>query len=131
MTEERTDQTAGVAGPQVTPSAELPSEAEQAIAAEIERTRVELGETVEHLAAKAHIGARARRAVARLGQRAKHAVAGLRHKASHAVADARDRAGHSAAELNLPARARQYQVQLAAAAVVVALAALAARKLRR
>jgi hypothetical protein len=84
-----------------------PSPAEQAIAADIERTRAELGETVQQLADKTHVGARAR----------------------HAAADMRERAVHAASDV--PATARRYRAQLAAAAMVLALAGLAARKLRK
>ena len=65
-----------------------PSAAEQAIAADIERTRAELGETVQQLADKAHVGARA-----------KHAATDMRHRAVHAARDLRDRGTHAAAIL--------------------------------
>jgi hypothetical protein len=72
-----------------------PPASEQAIAADIERTRAELGETVEQLAAKAHVGTRARQA----------------------TADFRARAIRGAA--------RRYRTRLAGAALALALAAAA------
>jgi hypothetical protein len=83
------------------------SPAEQAIAADIERTRAELGETVQQLADKAHVGVRA-----------KHAAAGMRERAVHAASD-------------VPATARRYWAQMAAGAAALALAVLAVRKLRK
>jgi homoserine dehydrogenase len=83
------------------------SSAEQAIAADIERTRAELGQTVQQLADKAHVATRAK----------------------HAAADVRDRAVRAARDL--PATARRYSAQVAAATVVLALAVLAVRKLRK
>ncbi len=56
----------GIVGDRANQSAEQPP-TEQAIATDIERTRAELGETVEKLTSKVHVGARAR-----------HAAAGLR-----------------------------------------------------
>jgi hypothetical protein len=65
------------------------------------RTRAEFSETVEQLAAKVHLGARAR----------------------HAAGDTQARA--------IPGAARRYWTRLAGAALALALAVAAARKLRR
>jgi hypothetical protein len=107
---------------------EQPSPAEQAIAADIERTRAELGETVQQLADKTHVGARAKHAAADMRDRAMHAVRDLQHRGTHADAvpglvSERARA--------MPATARRYWAQLAAATAALALAVLAVRKLRK
>jgi Protein of unknown function (DUF3618) len=123
---------------------EQPSAAEQAIAADIERTRAELGETVEQLAAKVHVGARAKHAAADLRHRVTHTAAGMTGRArQRAAARGRqlssqlgqltaavpDTAGDRARTAS--AMARRYWARLAAAAVALALATAAARKLRR
>jgi hypothetical protein len=112
MTVEQPEEQATKAG------AEAPSAAEQEIAADIERTRAELGDTVEQLAAKVHVGSRAR-----------HAAENLEHRIRHA-------AGQAPGQVTSTARAaagtaRKYWVHLTAAAVVVVVVAVAARKRRR
>lgn len=94
---------------------EATSDAERAIAADIEQTREELGRTVEQLAAKADVKARARQA-----------VADLRGRVTEAVPEQVTGTAQAAA-----AKARRYWVQLAAAAAAVALATVVVRKLRR
>lgn len=88
-----------------------PSAAEQAIAADIERTRAALGDTVEQLAQRARVGTRVRLAAADVADRAKRAVSDQVRAA--------------------PAAAQRYRAQLGAATVVLALAVVALRKLRR
>jgi hypothetical protein len=136
--------TEGRAEPQETginPASEAePSAAEQAIAEDIQRTRAELGETVEQLASRAHVGARARHAAEDLPGRAAHAVAEVpaqvrRHAAAggqhlRQVTDAMpDTLGDRARAV--AAGARRYRARLAAAAAVLALLAVAARRRRR
>jgi Protein of unknown function (DUF3618) len=137
MTHERAEPSETTVGP--TRQAE-PSTGDKEIAADIERTRAELGETVEQLAAKAHVGARVRQASAKLPSWAAHAVAEVpgqvkrqaaaRGQQLSQVTDAvpdkvSDRTRAAAAG------ARKYRAQLAAAAAALALLAAAARRRRR
>lgn len=54
---------------------------------EIERARRELGDTVEALAAKADVKARARREIATLRLRAREGAVAARHRAASAIRD--------------------------------------------
>ncbi|HUD76443.1 MAG TPA: DUF3618 domain-containing protein [Streptosporangiaceae bacterium] len=130
--------------PAATSAAEAPSEAERAIAADIERTRAELGQTVEELAAKAHVGARARHAAADLQARLRHTTAQaagqLKGRAAARGEQARAQLGQTGTVLpdqvrstvrTTAAQARRHWPQLAAAAAVLLVAAVAVRKLRR
>ena len=82
---------------------------------EIERTRQQLGETVERLAAKADVKSRARAEAGALAGR-------VAHTWSSVAGSARQTAGKAARA------ARPYRVPLSAAVVVLVAAALAARK---
>jgi ElaB/YqjD/DUF883 family membrane-anchored ribosome-binding protein len=98
-------------------AAEAPSEAERAIAADIERTRAELGQTVEELAAgqlKGRAAARGEQARAQLGQTGTVLPDQVRSTVRTTAA-----------------QARRHWPQLAAAAAVLLVAAVAVRKLRR
>ncbi|MFI1992810.1 DUF3618 domain-containing protein [Actinoplanes sp. NPDC020271] len=71
-----------------------------ALRAEIQRTRADLGETVQALAAKADVKARAREQVTQTRQRlleqAAFATGRLREVAGHATANVKDAAGQTA-----------------------------------
>ena len=107
-----------------------PSETDENIRADIERTRAALGETVQQLAAKTHLQARAQEAVRRRLHQLRHKagqvgdqVAGRMSRAAARTPDevsstARTAAGH----------ARRYRVQLTAASALIA-AAMAVRTL--
>lgn len=140
-TQKRSDQQAAETGQA---SNEQPSAAEQEIAADIERTRAELGETVEQLAAKAHVGARAKHAAADLRNRVTRGSAGLtgqvKRQASARGKQISSQLGNVTDSMpdavsdrarQVSVTARRYWAQLAAATVALALAAVAARKLRR
>jgi Protein of unknown function (DUF3618) len=144
MTQEqsgRPESAVGAAGQNEQPASEQsPAEqspAEQAIAADIERTRAELGETVQQLADKAHVGARARHAAADVRERAAQAVRSGTGRAAHAAMDLRDRAADAVPgpvrqrAKATPATVRRYWAQLTGGAAVLALAVLAVRKLRK
>ncbi|WP_436527741.1 DUF3618 domain-containing protein [Actinoplanes sp. HUAS TT8] len=74
-----------------------------ALRAEIKQTRADLGETVQALAAKADVKARAREQVAQTRQRlleqASVATGRLRDAAGHAGASVKDAAGHAGASV--------------------------------
>jgi predicted transcriptional regulator len=107
------------------PSA-APPESLEGLTEEIERTRKDLGETVEALAAKADVTARAREKATEVAGRVSGKASQLKDTASQVKEQAAVRMG-SAAD-----RARQRQVLLAVAAAGALLAGwLAARRHRR
>jgi Protein of unknown function (DUF3618) len=123
-----------------------PSAAEEAIAADIQITRAELGETVAQLAAKAHVGARAKHAAADLPGRAAHAVAEMSSQAKRqAAVRGQQLRGQQLSQVTdavpdtvtdqaraVLTGARRYRAQLgAAAAVALVLFAVAVRRRRR
>ena len=117
----------------------VPADDAQALTAEIERTREELGQTVEALAAKVDVKSQARRKVAELRGRRDQVTAQAASQAATArgqvaaqAAAARDRAWQAAppgvqraaqqAAARVPDAARQRRVQGAAVAAVALLA---------
>ncbi len=120
-------------------AADAPSDTERAIAADIERTRAELGETVEQLAAKADVKARARHAASDLEGRVRQTAGQLRGQASARGQQLGDQLTQltdgmpdqvTGSAKAASATVRRYWMQLAAAAAVLALVAVAARKRR-
>ena len=111
-----------------------PPQTPEALAADIERTRQELGETVEALVAKTDVKARAR-------HRAAEVTANLRGKARTAVERARDEARdakHKAREAKAKAAGhtsatggRVYGAAAAAVTAVLIVTWLAVRRRRR
>ena len=88
-----------------------------ALREEIRRTRAELGQTVEALAAKADVKARARESTARTAQRAQQRVRQLVGRASAPARGARTHLSHgadlvreSARNVAIPVAARRTQV---------------------
>ncbi len=89
-----TDQPAG----DVTPAAEPPADAEQ-IREEIERTRDQLGETVEALVAKADVKAQAKERVGQVSDRLKGRTAQVKDTAAQAKEQAAARVGQARSQL--------------------------------
>jgi chromosome segregation ATPase len=89
-----TDQPAG----DVTPGAEPPDDPEQ-IRQEIERTRDQLGETVEALVAKADVKAQAKERVGQLSDRLKDKTAQVKDTAAQAKDQATARVGQARSQL--------------------------------
>lgn len=90
-----------------------------ALRAEIKQTRAELGETVQALAAKADVKARAREQVTQTKQRildqAVSATGRLRDVAGHAAANVKDATGEAPGAVAVRARNNQLPVVLIAA----------------
>jgi uncharacterized protein YjbJ (UPF0337 family) len=113
----------------------------EALASEIERTRQELGETVEALAAKADVKARAQRRAAELAGNVRGTGQALKGKVSEQAGKVSEQAGKVSGEVAAKAEgakdaalATSTPVRGAAAAAVVGaliLAWLAIRLLRR
>ena len=122
------------------PSA-APPEGMQALTEEIERTRAELGETVETLVAKADVKARARDKAAEVAGRVSGAASQVKGTASQVKEQAATRVGAASAAAPEPVRraasraagiARQREVLLAVAVGGALLAGwLAVRQRRR
>jgi hypothetical protein len=74
----------------------------EALRAEIEVTREELGETTEALIAKADVKGRAKEAVADAKHRATEAVADVKDRAAEAATIAKDRAAEVVRERPIP-----------------------------
>ena len=89
-----TDQPAG----DVTPGAEPPADPDQ-IRQEIERTRDQLGETVEALVAKADVKAQAKERVGQLSDRLKDKTAQVKDTAAQAKDQATARVGQARSQL--------------------------------
>ena len=87
----------------LSPSA-TPPDSLQALTGEIERTREELGETVEALVAKADVKARARDKAAEVAGRVSGAVGQLKGTASQAKERAATRVGAASAAAPEPVR---------------------------
>jgi hypothetical protein len=102
-------------------TADTPADPQQ-LRAEIERTRADLGETVQELAAKADVKARAKQAVGDTTDRARQKLAGVKDQAAQAAGTAAERASavkQQLADSDLPAPMRR-PVPLAAIAAAVA-----------
>jgi ElaB/YqjD/DUF883 family membrane-anchored ribosome-binding protein len=127
-------------------SEETPGDAKvAALRSEIEQTRAELGETVELLAQKADVKARAKEKVdetkARAAAAAAEAKEKARVKAQHVAESSRELAQELRTDPAVPARRAMVQVRTsvrekpkqwaAVAAALVAFAALVVRKRRR
>jgi Protein of unknown function (DUF3618) len=138
------DNAGGPVDPVAVKSADAPSEAEQEIAADIERTRAELGETVGQLAAKADVGARVRQAAASLRARAERAATELTSRVRRQAAAGTEQVSSklnratAAAPSAVRDRARlvsgttrRYRAQLCAAAVAALALGLAVARRRR
>jgi hypothetical protein len=109
------------------PAAEQ-SQAEQDLHADIERTRAELGATVQQLAAKTHVQARVRQSAKDVLNRARHGAEQARDRVTAA-------AGGPAGQVSTAARsaattARTHWPQLAAAVALAGAAVLARNILR-
>jgi Skp family chaperone for outer membrane proteins len=117
-----------------------PPDAERAIAENIERTRADLGRTVQQLAAKTQVKSLAKEAVGDIGRRARHRAAELQSQAAGTGRQLADRLAHatdalpdqvSDAAQAAAAKAHKRWVPLASGAAALILAAVLARKLRR
>lgn len=101
---------------------------------EIERTREQLGETVEALVAKADVKARARERAELLSQRLKGTTAQVKEQAaartSQARAQATARAGQARSQLAGQRRAQAGLAALAAAGVVAGVIVIRRRRRR-
>ncbi|MCY1136541.1 DUF3618 domain-containing protein [Actinoplanes sp. Pm04-4] len=114
---------------------DTPADADQ-LRAEIEQTRADLGQTVQELAAKADVKARAKQAAGDAGNQVRQKLAGVKDQAAQAagvVARRTSTARHQLADSDLPARLRQplplAVIGAAATAVIVAIV-IAARSRR-
>jgi len=102
---------------------DTPADPEQ-LRSEIERTRSDLGETVQELAAKADVKARAKQAVGDTTDRAREKLVGVKDQAAQAagtVAQKASTAKQQLADSGLPAPMRR-SLPLATIAAVVAAA---------
>jgi len=111
----------------------------RALRAEIQHTRADLGETVEALAAKTDVKARAKKSATRTARRGRDEVSHLADKAIGTAQKAEAQLSHGAAavrdtvrDVDVPAALRRPPVPRAAiAAAVVAVALTVAGALRR
>jgi ElaB/YqjD/DUF883 family membrane-anchored ribosome-binding protein len=106
----------------------------QELRAEIERTRADLGETVQELAAKADVKARAKQAAGDAADRARQKLSGVKDQAAQAAGTAAEKAStvqQRLADSDLPAPMRRplpLAALAAAVAVVVTLVVVARRR---
>jgi ElaB/YqjD/DUF883 family membrane-anchored ribosome-binding protein len=100
-------------------TADTPADPQQ-LRAEIERTRADLGETVQELAAKADVKARAKQAVGDATDRARQKLSGVKDQAAQAAG--------AAAEKASTRRPLPLATIAAAVAAVVALVVVARRR---
>lgn len=115
-------------------NSETPTDPQQ-LRAEIERTRAELGETVQELAAKADVKSRAKQAVGDAAGRARQRLAGVQEQATQAagtVAGKASAARRQLADSDLPASVRRplplAAIAAGAAALIITVVAVARRR---
>jgi serine/threonine protein kinase HipA of HipAB toxin-antitoxin module len=107
----------------------------QQLRAEIEQKRAELGDTVQQLAAKADVKARAKQAVGDAAGKARQKLAGVKDQTAQAVGTVKEKAGTAQQQLadsDLPAPIRKplplAAIAAATAAVIVAFVVLIRRR---
>jgi hypothetical protein len=98
---------------------------------QIEQTRAELGDTVEALAAKADVKARAKGKVTEVAGRARQTATERTHAVQRTAAELKGKLGEKAAGAPVPAQVRDKRAPLAALAAGLVLIGLLIRRRRR